>query len=270
MRNFLCPCSFLSSKRPAGNQSVPREILVISAFLPSTATNKRALLMSQHKRDRPTHSIHKIDLRYILIAADESSTMTCEIIIEQTNKVDLSWHCPSDASATEWSDSSCGDELSTTSVSEPQHLLSQSSEDKPRNKAQKSVSFGQLCVRYHPMIPGDHPECTEGVPLTIDWDHVDEFHIPVEEYESIREPRKPNKGFRLTGARRRRMMGEAGFNILQIRAAWEECNRVKQERSATLHFMKNEKFALMAENVGRKMRKVSKIFSAKRTAAVKA
>ncbi|KAL3915308.1 MAG: hypothetical protein SGILL_005717 [Bacillariaceae sp.] len=46
-----------------------------------------------------------------------------------------------------------------------------------------SVSFGSIQLREYERIPGDHPECCIGVPISIGWAFVQQSEISVKRYE---------------------------------------------------------------------------------------
>ena len=54
----------------------------------------------------------------------------------------------------------------------------------------KHVSFTALHIREHSVILGDHPCCTAGFPVTLDWTVEKEQCWDLEEYEATRERRR--------------------------------------------------------------------------------
>lgn len=54
------------------------------------------------------------------------------------------------------------------------------------------LSFSSISVRVYPVLIGDNPSVTQGVPLTIGWEHKEEeFFDNVEDYESSTHKSKP-------------------------------------------------------------------------------
>lgn len=51
------------------------------------------------------------------------------------------------------------------------------------NTQPKTVNFGRLEFREYPIIMGANPSVSEGVPVTIDWDHFGEYDVDIESYE---------------------------------------------------------------------------------------
>jgi hypothetical protein len=54
----------------------------------------------------------------------------------------------------------------------------------------KRVSFAALHIRNHSVILGDHPCCTVGLPVTLDWTVESEISVDLEAYEATRERRR--------------------------------------------------------------------------------
>lgn len=76
------------------------------------------------------------------------------------------------------------------------------------NTKSKSVQFSALQIRSFPMILGDHPCCTTGLPVSLDWDHRKEEVVPIEEYESNREARSSRSSLRMDQSTRREILGQ--------------------------------------------------------------
>ena len=47
----------------------------------------------------------------------------------------------------------------------------------------KGVSFGSVKVREFNRIAGDHPDCTDGPPMSLDWKFIEQTPVTVEWYE---------------------------------------------------------------------------------------
>ena len=47
---------------------------------------------------------------------------------------------------------------------------------------QKTVRFSDITIREYPMILGDNPSVSCGPPVTIDWQHSSEAHLPLDKY----------------------------------------------------------------------------------------
>ena len=62
----------------------------------------------------------------------------------------------------------------------------------------KSVGFGKLEFREYPIIMGDNPSVSDGVPLALDWCHVNVYDVTVDSYEIA-----ANKAFTCTAGSRK-------------------------------------------------------------------
>ena len=58
------------------------------------------------------------------------------------------------------------------------------------SSSKKRVSFAALHIRNHSVILGDHPCCTVGLPITLDWTVESEISVDLEAYEATRERRR--------------------------------------------------------------------------------
>jgi hypothetical protein len=104
-----------------------------------------------------------------------------------------------------------------------------SSEDKPK----KSVSFGDITIRDHPMIIGDSvPGC--GVPLTIDWEAQSEVVLKVEDYEEYRPERRRGRAMIMPRNIRASLAMSSGCTMREIAGAVSECQRIRKERASSL------------------------------------
>jgi hypothetical protein len=72
----------------------------------------------------------------------------------------------------------------------------------------KTVTFGDLRIRSHGVILGDHPFCSAGCPLELAWDHNEETVVPIDEFETNRAPRQTRAAMRTTWQERREILSE--------------------------------------------------------------
>ena len=76
----------------------------------------------------------------------------------------------------------------------------------------KSVCFGELVIRTHPVVLGEHPLCKSGCPLELGWVHDEETIISVDEHESRRGPRIPASELRTTRKERLEILSKTTSN----------------------------------------------------------
>lgn len=89
----------------------------------------------------------------------------------------------------------------------------------------KTVTFGELRIRHHSVILGDHPFCSSGCALELAWDHNDETVVPLEEFESNRAPRQSRAEMRTTWQERREMLSELSDRDIRL-----NCSRIQRSR----------------------------------------
>lgn len=99
----------------------------------------------------------------------------------------------------------------TSSTNKPTNLKSCMASSTDSTHLRKKVQFQSLHVRTFIQILGDHPCCTSGLPLTFDWDPIQEDKYTLEEYESNGLPRRRRQEMRLDDAQRRNILSGASF-----------------------------------------------------------
>lgn len=111
----------------------------------------------------------------------------------------------------------------------------------------RGVCFASIQVREYPLILGDHPSCTSGPPLTLDWDHDAELSCTIDEWESGRElacnqRRDGARQLRVPSSVRIEYLLDIGFTLPQVFKAMqdvEDCQRLRFsssiEESSCLH-----------------------------------
>jgi len=98
---------------------------------------------------------------------------------------------------------------------------------------QQHVSFGQITVRNYDMILGDHPNCSRGPPVTLDWDYLEYEPLPVNEYEIHHARRRPLRLMHLKSDRRRELLKMAGYSNGSIQVATRNVEKIKRQRAIT-------------------------------------
>lgn len=100
-----------------------------------------------------------------------------------------------------------------------------------RKKGKKSVGFGSINFRNYAVIMGDHPCCTMGCPLTLDWSFSEGEHVSVDEYENSRSPRAAKGALRFTWDERRSILSDV--SDCDMRRANRKLQRQQDRRSHT-------------------------------------
>lgn len=89
----------------------------------------------------------------------------------------------------------------------------------------KAVSFTHLDFRTYNVTIGDHPCCMGGLPITLDWDYVEEGVLPIDQYESERNPRRSRAELRKTCEERHQILVEDGHSEEELRRAQRKLHR---------------------------------------------
>jgi hypothetical protein len=82
------------------------------------------------------------------------------------------------------------------------------SETEPHSSSSRKVGFGAVEIRQYKQTLGDHPCCTLGCPLQLDWEYIDSQTLSLDTYEAQRSPRKSRQDMRTTWEDRRTMLDE--------------------------------------------------------------
>lgn len=95
----------------------------------------------------------------------------------------------------------------------------------------KKVYFDQICIREYPIILGDNPAVSDGAPVTIGWDCLDEYNVNLSMYEYTKGPmRRTRKKLMLSSKKRIRFLVEAGYSPMEIGDAIIDVEKAKLER----------------------------------------
>ena len=137
-------------------------------------------------------------------------------------------------------------------------------EDAGRDASSTSLRFGTVTIREYPMVVGDNPSVTKGVPVTIAWEHLSEVSIDCIKYETVRiknseKGRKRNmQEMRMTAMYRFNVLKELGFSVQERNAATKDATIIRKQRHKTYNNIKN---MARHERIEKVISKISNIFS---------
>ena len=89
----------------------------------------------------------------------------------------------------------------------------------------KSVGFKDIEIRSYPVVPGDHPCCTTGCPLSLGWEYNNEHVCSIDEYEAFRTPRRSREDLKTSWDQRRNMLKEVGVSEGDLKRAERKLHR---------------------------------------------
>jgi hypothetical protein len=92
----------------------------------------------------------------------------------------------------------------------------------------KHVGFANVHVREYAVTVGDHPCCSMGYPLTLDWQYDEAQTTSVDVYEAQRAPHRTRDQMRTTAAHRMRLLSEeSGLSDDDLRRATRKLFRAR-------------------------------------------
>ena len=91
-----------------------------------------------------------------------------------------------------------------------------------------SVSFSQLEIREYDICLSDHPSCSYGPPIQLDWDYTTQRVVDIEDYESQRQ----RSNFPMLSYNARKFMLQQ-YSPQELQEAVREVDRVKRQRLVT-------------------------------------
>lgn len=100
-----------------------------------------------------------------------------------------------------------------------------------------SISFGSISIREYTRIPGDNPSVSEGPPITVEWEHQDEYEVDIDHYEQ-KKVRRSSSQLKLSPESRIEMLKQNGHNMMNIH---ESTNAASAERKRRLRTLRNMK-----------------------------
>uniref|UniRef100_A0A7S1ZFB8 Uncharacterized protein n=1 Tax=Ditylum brightwellii TaxID=49249 RepID=A0A7S1ZFB8_9STRA len=132
-------------------------------------------------------------------------------------------------------------------------------EENETNAMKRNISFSKLEIREYAITLGDNPCVRRGPPVSLDWKYNDRGSMCLEEYESARVPRRSRNKLVLSyGARRLRLILEAGFTMNDLKEATKDVQQMQRRRRTTYARLPIAKVEEAVESAGRKMKRLIK------------
>ena len=106
---------------------------------------------------------------------------------------------------------------------------------KKAQRRRSSVQFGSLTIRNYEVQLGDHPSCSNGVPVSIGWRYNELNPICIEKYEAwMKDKRRSRSEFHLPRTHRESILKEYGYSRSQMTEATKQVAKIKKQRRASL------------------------------------
>jgi len=100
-------------------------------------------------------------------------------------------------------------------------------------RTSSSVSFDSITIREYDLTLGDHPDCSWGPPLSLDWD-FDEVHEGcVIQYEEQRAPKRKPRQMVQSSIRRKAYLKSIGYTDEDIEVATKDVGAARTKRFLT-------------------------------------
>ena len=119
--------------------------------------------------------------------------------------------------------------------------LDSSPDSSPLRKV--TIGFSSITIREHPVIPGENPGVSSGVPLTLDWEHDFEDKFDLDEFESNKTQKRRQVEMKIPASKRADMLRKNGFGWVDIQKSIKQANISRHKRKKTLEQLeRQEKF----------------------------
>ena len=125
--------------------------------------------------------------------------------------------------------------------------------DEDADEMSLHVGFGNIEVRNYKVTLGDHPNCTYGPPVQLDWNYEEGNKVSLEEYEAMRPPRRRMHQMVLNNAKRTTILNKNGTTPDEIEKAVKDVNKIKRQRGVTKAMLPYMKVEEAAESAGQKL-----------------
>jgi len=123
----------------------------------------------------------------------------------------------------------------------------------------KQLSFKDVTIREYGLTVGDHPSCSSGPPLSLDWKYTETHSTPLEVYERIRPPRRGFYDLVLDrDDRQERLIQDWHVSRVEIAQAVHETFKTKNQRRRSIHNSSKkttQKLDLFIESARRKLKR---------------
>lgn len=104
----------------------------------------------------------------------------------------------------------------------------------PQAATKKGVKFSTVTIQEYPMIPGDNPAVSDGVPVTVAWTNISSNTVTLEQYEEDCEvSRQHQYNIKMSSTYRRLLLLKLGFGEGEIQKAIREATEVQRQRAYT-------------------------------------
>ena len=83
-------------------------------------------------------------------------------------------------------------------------------DSKWRRRLRRSVLFDTISIRRYQVILDNNPLASYEPSLTLDWNHFSEAEIDIDDYESVRDPRRSMQDLKIDHTQRKHILSLSG------------------------------------------------------------
>lgn len=110
-------------------------------------------------------------------------------------------------------------------------------------------------VREYGVTLGDHPDCTRGPPLSLNWDYVELGTKKIETCESSRKARRARETLCMSLSARKQLLLNTGFTKYELREAANEVKKVQKNRKSSEKYYPIYDARFVVRSVAKSVRK---------------
>jgi hypothetical protein len=127
-------------------------------------------------------------------------------------------------------------------------MWKKSSTRRPR----KSIGFSSVEIREYSLTAGDHPACSKGHAVTLDWTYEEYEAMDLDDYEKGRRDRRRSlRQLMMNSKKRRHLLSSIDPEI--VKEAFESAERTRRNRKRTILFSPAQRFEEVLESASRKV-----------------
>lgn len=128
---------------------------------------------------------------------------------------------------------------------------------KSESRRNRHVAFGDVELRRYFITLGDNPSCRIGPPVSLGWEYEEFTTLPVDDYETIRQPKRRSRLHQLVlnMYQRQGIMNRIGIDPEEIESIEKEMKRIQRQRSITAALAPFSKVEEVMASAGRKVKR---------------
>lgn len=111
----------------------------------------------------------------------------------------------------------------SSSTNEDMLLVTPPSPQEKRIKKRRVVSFGEVTIREYQTTLSDHPMCSDGPPIGLDWSYTEQMSIKIDDYEAdklmYQGPSRTRAQMWMSGTKRWNLLSSMGHTARELSEA---------------------------------------------------